>query len=721
LRQTGAFGRPFFLVEQAMHAIGSGWWTDARDLLEQARQLDGRRPDVLVNLGLACLNTGAPGEAAAMLKKAVSLRPDIPAAHSNLGLALSALGRHRDAVASLVRAVRLAPGHAPLLHDLGVVCAAAGDAPAAIDAFGKALALEPGLVEARFNLGNLRHGAGQSDAAEAAWRAVLAQAPGHLPAALNLGSLLLGQKRADEALRVFDAILPAHAGMPALHNGRGNALHDLGRLDEALDAFERAATLDPDSAEIRYNLANQRLQLGHVDAAIDAFRQVLQLDPAHAQAAQNLLFTLNYPDAVPAQEVARMHRALAQVAAGVGDPAAGVPNGARRSGGRAADTDVDAVAARPAKRVAAPSLPGDGRMRIGFVSADLRTHSVAWFLLPLLEALDRERFEVHCFTNSTLHDTMSARLQAASDGWHAIAALDDAAAADCVREQGIGLLVDLSGHSAGQRLGMFTRRPAPRLATWLGYPNTTGLEAIDVRLVDAITDPDDAATQALASERLLRIDGCFVCHRPPPDAPPVTMRRAGGEGGPIVFGSFNTLQKISASTLDLWCALLAAEPGSLLALKAGSLEQPGVQARLRAALEARGIDPSRLQCLPRDADVPGHLSRYAGIDVALDTWPYHGTTTTCEALWMGVPVVTLVGDRHASRVGASLLTAAGCPQWIAHDRDAYVAAARAAAHHALADPTARQRLRDQLAASRLHDSARFASAFAAALGSDPGA
>jgi protein O-GlcNAc transferase len=689
------------LLAQALRAIQAGWWSDARMLLEQAQQIDGRRPDVLINLGLACLNGGQPRDALAPLKKAVALRPDIPDAHSNLGLALSATGRHKDAVASLVRAVRLAPDDAHLRHDLGVVSHAAGDDAAAIAAFRAALEREPGLVDARFNLGNLLRLDGQAAAAEQAWREVLAAVPGHLPSALNLGSLLAGQGRAAEALACFEGVLPANDGVAALHNGRGNALHDLGRLDDALDAYARAAALDPDSAEIRYSLANQQLQLGLVDAAIDTFRQVLRLDPAHAQGAQNLLYALNYSDTADAAQVARMHLEWAPVAAGL---QSGPPASPARKGGAPVRPSAQPSAAPPA--AGAP-------LRIGFVSADLRSHSVAWFLLPLLEALDPARFEVHCYPNGDRVDAMTDRLRAASAGWHPIDRLDDAAAARQVRADRIDLLVDLSGHSAGQRLGLFARRAAPRQATWLGYPNTTGLPAIDVRLVDAVTDPDEDGVQALASERLLRIPGCFVCYGPPPDAPSVEARRATGAGGSIVFGSFNNLQKVSATTLDLWSAVLAAEPDALLALKAGSLEQSGVQARLRQGFAARGVDPARLRFLPRDPDVPGHLARYAGIDVALDTFPYHGTTTTCEALWMGVPVVALAGDRHASRVGASLLSAAGRAQWCAPDRDGFVAAALAAAHGALDDPAGRLRLREQLASSLLLDRARFAANFAA--------
>lgn len=698
------------LLAQALRAIQCGWWSDARTLLEQAQQIDGRRPDVLINLGLACLNSGASQDAVAPLKKAVSLRPDIPDAHSNLGLALSATGKHKDAVASLMRAVRLAPGDAHLHHDLGVVCDAAGDARAAMRAFQQAIDLQPSLVESRFNLGNLLRLEGQAAAAESAWRQASAVAPGHLPSALNLGSLLVGQGRAVEALECFEVILPAHEGGAALHNGRGNALHDLGRLDEALGAFQRAAALDPDSAEIRYNLAHQLLQLGLVDAAIDAFTQVLRLDPGHAQGAQNLLYSLNYSSSVFAVEIARIHRDWAKVVAG----SLALQRAPSARTGRAKERTAAAADVPPH---ALPTTCGTP-LRIGFVSADLRTHSVAWFLLPLLEALDRARFEVHCYPNSPKADEVSARLRAASTGWHPIDALDDAAAVRQVRDDRIDLLIDLSGHSAGQRLGLFARGAAPRQATWLGYPNTTGLPGMDFRLVDAITDPEGEAAQSLASERLLRIPGCFVCYAPPADAPAVRARRAAGSdgaGGPVVFGSFNNLQKISGDTFDLWAAVLAAAPGSLLVLKAGSIEQPGVQARLQQGFGARGIDGARLRFLPRDPDVPSHLARYGGIDVALDTFPYHGTTTTCEALWMGVPVISMTGDRHAARVGTSLLAAAGCPQWSVNDSDGFVAAAQDAARCALADASSRVRLREQLASSLLLDRLRFAANFATAV------
>jgi predicted O-linked N-acetylglucosamine transferase (SPINDLY family) len=330
---------------------------------------------------------------------------------------------------------------------------------------------------------------------------------------------------------------------------------------------------------------------------------------------------------------------------------------------------------------------------VGFVSADLRTHSVAWFLLPLLCALDPRRVQAVAYANGGREDAMTDRLHTACRGWRRIDSMTDSQVVEQVRADGIA------------------QRAAPLQGTWLGYPNTTGLPNMDLRLVDAITDPIDTA-QALASERLLRIEGGVLCYRAPEDAPEPAQRDA---HAPPTFGSFNNLQKISPSTLDLWAAVLSAEPEASLLLKAGGLEQASVQARLRAAFASRGIAPARLRFLPRTAGVAEHLAAYAEIDVALDTWPYHGTTTTCEALWMGVPVITRVGDCHASRVGASLLAAAGCAGDVSADLDGFVGAARRALARVRADARSRAALRARLAASALTDAAGFADRFTRAL------
>lgn len=685
------------LLARADAALQAGLWTDARALLEAALRRAPRHSAVLVALGQACLGEGDPAAALRVLRRAVVAAPALAAAHGTLALALAEQGQHAEARASAQRAVRLAPEDPRLWLGLGRAQLACGEAAAAGDAFEQATRVGPADPEAWFCLGVARQLAGDLAAAEQAWSQALARANEHLPSRLNRAVAVLARGAPDLALADFDRVLASAPDYARAHHGRGNALHALGRLDEACAAYQRAASLEPDDPELHYTLGDQLLQLGEVEAALASYRAALARAPTLREAAQNCLFTLNFSDRVDAASLSAEHRRLAPVVAGV--PAA-APAGALGARG---------APARAPGSVPRAKLP----LRVGFVSADLRAHSVAWFLLPLLQSLDASRLQATCYSNNDREDTVTERLRAASADWRRIDAMSDEEVARQVRDDGIDLLVDLSGHSAGQRLGVFARRAAPLQASWLGYPNTTGLEAIDLRLVDAITDPGEAA-QALATERLLRLEGCFLCYRAPDDAPAPRPR---DEGAPPTFGSFNALPKITASTLDLWTAVLAAEPDARLLLKAGGLEQPGVQARLRAAFADRGIDPERLQFVARTAGIAEHLAVYHAVDVALDTYPYHGTTTTCEALWMGVPVVVVsrAGDRHASRVGASLLAAAGLSEYLASDTEGYVAAARRALGRMREEPDARRALRARVAASALTDAPGFADRFTRAI------
>ncbi len=769
------------LLARAEHALQAGLWTDARLLLESALRRAPRHAPALVALGHALLNEGDAAAAIRPLRRAVATAPALPIAHGTLAMALSAQGQHAEAMASAERASRLAPADTQAWLTLGRVCLAAGAARPAVEAFAAATRTSPDDPEGWFSLGVAWQTVGDLVQAEQAWSQALVVAEGHLPSRLNRAAALVALDAPDRALADYDRALAAAPDFARAHHGRGNALHALGRLDEACAAYAQAVALDPDDPELRYTLADQQLQLGEIESAIAGYRAALARAPAHAQAAQNLLYALNYSDAVDALTVASEHRRLSGVVAGEASARSAIRSPTEAGGvrakplavaapGDASDTPdgritvmgaastsppssssiprpmpappaapaalrvprVPTAATTPATGIpaaaptvvmpraaltpspdpiAAPAASPRTPLRVGFVSADLRTHSVAWFLLPLLCALDPRRVQAVGYANGGREDAMTDRLRSACTGWRRIESMSDAQVVEQVRADGIDLLIDLSGHSAGHRLGVFAQRAAPLQATWLGYPNTTGLATVDLRLVDAITDPVDTA-QALASERLLRIDEGFLCYRAPEDAPEPAQRDA--HAAPT-FGSFNNLQKISPSTVDLWAAVLSAEPEASLLLKAGGLEQASVQARLRAAFASRGIAPARLRFLPRTAGVAEHLAAYGEIDVALDTWPYHGTTTTCEALWMGVPVITRVGDRHASRVGASLLAAAGCAEDVAGDTAGFVGAARRALARVRSDTQSRAALRARLAASALTDAAGFADRFTRAL------
>ena len=306
-------------------------------------------------------------------------------------------------------------------------------------------------------------------------------------------------------------------------------------------------------------------------------------------------------------------------------------------------------------------------VKIGYVSGDFRRHSVSHFLLPVFRHHDRTAFEIHGYSNNALTDDVTERLTALADGWRLIFGLDDEAAARMIAEDGIDILVDLSGHTAHNRLSLFARQPAPVQVTWLGYPGSTGLKAIGYRLVDAITDPPGEA-DAHYSERLVRLDHGFLCYAPLDQAPAPVPRPE----GPIRFGSFNNPAKLSPATLDLWVKVLEAVDGSELLLKGRPFADPKVRQALLTRFGKRGIASDRIVLLEHIAAPEQHLAAYGEMDIALDPFPYNGTTTTCEALWMGVPVVTLLGDRHSARVGASLLTQVGLDSLIAHTPQDYI-------------------------------------------------
>ncbi|MBM3526072.1 MAG: hypothetical protein FJX57_24240, partial [Alphaproteobacteria bacterium] len=352
------------------------------------------------------------------------------------------------------------------------------------------------------------------------------------------------------------------------------------------------------------------------------------------------------------------------------------------------------------------------RLRIGYVSPDFRRHSVAFFLRPLLEAHDRDRVEVFLYSTGTQSDDYTRWFaERAGPRWRDVAAADDDQAANRIRGDGIDVLVDLAGHTEGHRLRVFARRPAPVQVSWLGWPSTTGVEAIDWRLTDAIADPPGAEREC--SEQLVRLEGGFLIWRAPAEAPSTARRR---DGHPPTFGSFNQAFKLSDATLRLWARVLAAVPGARLLIKCASLGVPEAAMRLRSRFAAVGGESDRLEIVGRRLPFADHFALYARVDVGLDPLPYNGTTTTLEALWMGVPVITRAGgDRHAARVGASLLTHAGMNALVAADDDAYVALARTL----MSDPTAlfaqRARRREVMARSRICDAAAFARTFETAL------
>jgi protein O-GlcNAc transferase len=348
----------------------------------------------------------------------------------------------------------------------------------------------------------------------------------------------------------------------------------------------------------------------------------------------------------------------------------------------------------------------DRVLKVGYVSGDFRKHSVAYFFEPLLEAHDRARVHVTCYSTATVEDEVTARLKSRADAWCDVAQFSDEQAAEMIRADGIDVLVDLSGHSGLNRLLIFARRPAPVQVTYLGYPGTTGMGAIGYRITDGLADPP-GMTESLYAEKLFRVPGCAWCYRPDPDSPGVGELPAARTGN-ITFGSFNRVGKIGAGLIELWAGILSEVSGSRLLMKSEWLGERMAQSRLLEAFAKHGIGQDRLEMVGRTKSTREHLEMYGRVDLALDSFPYNGTTTTCEAMWMGVPVITLAGSVHHSRVGLSLVNAAGLPELAAANPREYVEKTVELAKDIPRLRELRRTLRQCMASSVLMDATRLA-------------
>ena len=629
------------------------------------------------NLGAALDDKGMLDEAIAVYRRAISVRPDYAEAHFNLGNALKRQGKLDEATAAYRQAIAIKPDDAEAYSNLGAALNDRGKLDEAIAAYRRAIVIKPDLAEAHSNLGNAFKNQGKLDEAIAAYRRAIAIKPDYAEAHSNLGAALNDQGKLDEAIAACRQAIAIKPDYAEAHSNLGNALKNQGKLEAAIASYRQAIATDPDLAEAHSNLGIALSNQGKLEEAIASYRQAIATNPDLAEAHSNLLFCLNYDDKSTAAQLFAAHR------------------------------EWDERYGRPLSRptVYANERETERRLRVGYVSPDFRQHSVAYFLEPLLKGHDRQAVEVFCYAEVRQPDSVTARLHGLADHWLTTVGLSDDELAERIRADGIDILVDLAGHTAHNRLPVFARKPAPVQATWLGYPNTTGLEAIDYRLVDAVTDPAGEA-DAWASETLVRLEGGFLCYgglrdAPEPTAPPCL------NAGTVTFGSFNNPAKVSAATFDAWARLLARLPQARLLLK-GKPFADATRALFLAHLGERGVAAERVELVAWLPNNAAHLALYDRIDIALDPFPYNGATTTCEALWMGVPVVTLRGDRHAGRVGASLLGQIGLPDLIANSVEEYVEIALALAGDPGRLHDLRRSLRPRLAESPLCDGHAFA-------------
>lgn len=570
--------------------------------------------------------------------------------------------------------------------------------------------------------------AGQTAQAEGLCRAHLAEHPSDVGMVQKLGLVLLTQGRGAEAVPFFDRAAESNPPAADFWANYATLLPEAARKKDADAAYRRALELDPAhygalvglSALLRdgsilaegevfarraveshpgrwegvVNLSSILLASGKPDLAVDEVgRAIARMPAAEADLLPSLLNASNYSERLTREEVFEPHKRFGTL-----------------------------LGVTPAPlRTFLNTRDPERRLRVGLLSPDLRAHSVSFFVEGLLARRDPARLEIVCYSTGAVSDATTARLRGLADGWVDAHAMSDTALLRKIRSDKADILVELSGHTSGDRLRMLAKRAAPVQMTYCGYPNTTGVPAIDYRIVDSTTDP--AGAEAFATERLLRLDPCMLCYTPPADAPEVGAFEAApregasagvGPGG-LRLGSFNALSKITPGALELWASLLRELPRATMFLKNGAFADAPTRERVIGEFESRGVTRNRLELVAWAPTAREGLALYSGVDVCLDSFPYTGTTTTCESLFMGVPVVTLAGSAHAGRVSASLLGAVGLGEFIAEDAAAYREIVLGLAGKPERLRELRSTLRSRLLASPLCDAGAFAARFEAAL------
>jgi protein O-GlcNAc transferase len=646
------------LCASAGAAIAQGDWAKAEALYTRVVGMGVVDANVYNNLATLYDRQGTKqNEAFELLCRAHALAPDDPNIKNNLlsaltraSVRLAAERRFREALPLFEQKAAMEPQSALAQRELGYCHAQLGDLQTAIKHFTRAINLDPNEANYYNDLGLACYDLRMLSEAKGAFQQVLNLRPDSIVAYVHLG------------------LLANLTGLPAI----------------AVNMLRRAIEIDPTCGEAHNNLALFLRDQGRQEECRKHYVEAVRLKPESLEIFSSYLLSLNDdPHADPAWVAAEHRRFQLAVKGGV----------------------------RP---VIARDLEPTRRVRIAYLSPDLRRHSVAYFLLPLLEAHDRSKVEVTCYSTSNLDDDVTERIRAACDRWRSVFRGSDEELAEMIRRDEIDILVELSGHTAENRLPMLARRVAPIQMTYLGYPNTTGLAEMDYRITDAVADPP-GASDAWHTEQLIRVDGGFLAFHPLEWGGDTTSAGAGEAGRAVTFGSFNNLAKINDMVLDAWASILEGVPGSALFLKAKGLRDERIQERIRAVLRARGVDAeTRVTMVGHERSNAEHLRLYHRVDVALDTFPYNGTTTTCEALWMGVPVVALAGACHAGRVGASLLSRVGLDELVCPSPQAYIDTAVALGKDPGRLEALRTGLRERLLASPLMDGKRLAAGLEAA-------
>ncbi len=543
--------------------------------------------------------------------------------------------------------------------------------------FAKLAQLEPDVPDHGNALGVALQGAGRVEAALEAFRRVLRRFPDHAATLNNMGVLYRILHRPHDGVPMLRKALAATPGGVLEHVNLAFSLLDLGQVEEAERLGRRALELDPESVDARLVMGFCHTHSGRLKQAVDVYLEGLALSPGAPPAISNTLFVSTYLDDLPPSELTARHRTLsARIAPAV-----------------------------PPYRAWSGSPDPERRLKVAILSPDLRSHPVAFFLEPILEHYDRSQWEVVCYSRVGAPDATTARLRSRVDGWVDCAGWPHDRLARHLHAAAVDVVFETTGHTAGNLLPVLRARPAPLQALYIGYPCTSGLPEVDLVVSDAVVSPP--GSESLYQESVLRMPGSFWCFRPPENGPPVGELPA-RRNGFVTFGSYNNLPKLTPTTLRLWAGALDAVPDSRLRLKSLAFADPARREAIRERFRELGIDPARILVDEPSMAFENFLATYQSLDIALDPSPFNGGTTTCQSLWMGVPVVTMAGEHFMSRMGASLLRNVGLDSLVTRDPEAFATAARNLAGDLDALEALRRDLRSRFEASPICDGPRAA-------------
>jgi predicted O-linked N-acetylglucosamine transferase (SPINDLY family) len=649
---------------------------------EQAKQLYIRileqQPDnalALRNLGIIARESGDFPLALSLSERALALRPDRPEFHACFAIALGAAGHSERADSAFQTALRLDPNCVDALFNYGNALKARGSLREAIGCFQRVLKLRRDHPYVRNELGSAFLAAGRLEEAATCFEKVIRERPTAFEAMSNLAVVVERQgdrRRAEELLRSAIQLAP---GQSYVRLNLGDLLLTANRVGEAIACLEEAARLAPGLAELQIYLGNAYAKQGRLEEALGCYQRALAEQPQFAATHQIVLFTLHYSSGADPIALAAEHRRWAERHA--------------------------TPLLTPGRRHANTPDP-ERRIRVGYVSGDFRQHPIAYFTAPVLEAQDQNQIETICYASGK-PDAWTERMRHHASLWREADGLGDAELAELIEQDHIDILVDLAGHTAGNRLLVFARKPAPVQVSWLGYSGTTGMQAVDYLIVDPKVAPPEEPAPFV--EQPLPIDGCFLAYEIPRDAPAVAPAPCVKRGF-ITYACFNALSKVGLHVVSVWSEILRRDPTARLVMKNATFDDQASHEFYARQFESLGVRRERVD-LVGGSPHRELLEYYSEVDIALDPFPYNGATTSCEALAMGVPVVSLCGNRFISRVGSSILHNAGLDDLVTASEADYVEKALALGQNHALLAEMRATMRARLAGSTLGDTVGF--------------